>query len=107
MLENHIFEKHRKIQVKKANSRVKKNMLEKLKQNKELDFVYIDGNHNYDKVKKDIELYFPKIHKDGVIGGHDFSTKYLGVCKAVIEFAENNGFNVMGNKNNNDWWIQK
>ena len=72
-----------------------------------LDFVYIDGNHSYENVKQDIELYFPKIRKGCIIGGHDFSTKYFGVCKAVIEFAENNGFRVMGDKNNNDWWIKK
>ena len=26
-----------------------------------LDFVYIDGNHSYEYVKKDIELYYPKL----------------------------------------------
>ena len=26
-----------------------------------LDFVYIDGNHTYEYVKKDIELYYPKV----------------------------------------------
>jgi hypothetical protein len=28
-----------------------------------LDFVYIDGNHTYEFVKKDIDLYYPKIRK--------------------------------------------
>ena len=36
-----------------------------------LDFVYIDGNHAYEYVKKDIGLYYPKLKKGGVIGGHD------------------------------------
>ena len=36
-----------------------------------LDFVYIDGNHTYKFVKKDIELYYPKVKDSGVIGGHD------------------------------------
>lgn len=37
-----------------------------------LDFVYIDGCHEYEFVKKDIELYYPKIREGGIIGGHDF-----------------------------------
>ena len=32
-----------------------------------LDFVYIDGNHEYEYVKKDIELCYPKIKKHGII----------------------------------------
>jgi hypothetical protein len=40
-----------------------------------LDFVYIDGNHFYEFVKKDIELWLPKIKKDGYIGGHDYWRK--------------------------------
>jgi len=37
-----------------------------------LDFVYIDANHKYDFVKQDIELWFPKIRKDGIIAGHNY-----------------------------------
>lgn len=37
-----------------------------------LDLVYIDGNHAYDWVKEDIELWWPKIKKGGVIAGHDY-----------------------------------
>lgn len=37
-----------------------------------LDFVYIDGAHDYDSVKRDIELYLPKVKKGGYIGGHDY-----------------------------------
>ena len=40
---------------------------------KSLDFVYIDGSHEYRSVKKDIELYFPKVANGGVFGGHDYS----------------------------------
>jgi len=37
-----------------------------------LDFVYIDANHIYDSVVMDINLWLPKIKKDGYIGGHDY-----------------------------------
>lgn len=48
-----------------------------------LDFVYIDGEHTYDGVNKDIELYLPKIKKGGYIAGHDYKPKWQGVMGAV------------------------
>jgi hypothetical protein len=71
----------------------------------DIDFIYIDGNHSYDFVKKDIELYYPKVKKGGIIGGHDFCADYLGVCTAVIEFVQKN--NLKLNTADRDWWIVK
>jgi len=70
-----------------------------------LDFVYIDGDHSYDAVKNDISLYYKKIRKGGVLCGHDFSADYLGVCKAVMKFAQSNGLTMHGA--NRDWWVIK
>jgi hypothetical protein len=36
-----------------------------------LDFVYIDGNHNYHAVLNDIELWYPKIKTNGILIGDD------------------------------------
>ena len=49
-----------------------------------LDFVYIDGNHDFEYVKKDIELYYPKIRDEGVLGGHDFSMDLEGWSKQLL-----------------------
>jgi predicted O-methyltransferase YrrM len=49
------------------------------------DFVYIDGLHTYDQVKKDIENYLPLINKNGFIGGHDYHPVYQGVMDAIVE----------------------
>jgi predicted O-methyltransferase YrrM len=61
----------------------------------ELDFVYIDGNHRYEYVKKDMELYFPKLKKGGILAGHDIENatcpEHDGLVTAVIEFALKNG----------------
>ena len=48
-----------------------------------LDFVYIDADHSYEEVKKDIDLWLPKIRKGGIIGGHDMHLE--DVQKAVAE----------------------
>ena len=51
----------------------------------DLDFVYIDASHDYESVKRDIELWKPKICAGGFIGGHDYSFHFMGVIKAVGE----------------------
>ena len=52
-----------------------------------IDFIYIDGNHQYDFVKRDLELYVPKIKPGGIIAGHDYKGPTTpGVTKAVDEF---------------------
>jgi len=70
-----------------------------------LDFIYIDGNHSEENVRQDIELYYPKVRIGGVLGGHDFCTKWKGVCKAVLEFTEKNNLKLFGK--NSDWWVVK
>ena len=50
-----------------------------------IDFVYIDGEHSYEAVKRDIELYLPKIKDGGIIAGHDYHESWPGVIKAVEE----------------------
>ncbi len=73
----------------------------------DLDMVYIDGNHAYEYVKKDIESYYPKIKSGGIIGGHDIAGNSNGkeVQRAVFEFAEKN--NLLVHIKTPDWWIIK
>jgi predicted O-methyltransferase YrrM len=52
------------------------------------DFVYIDGMHTYEQVKKDIINYKDLIKPGGFIGGHDYSHYWPGVVKAIDECLE-------------------
>jgi predicted O-methyltransferase YrrM len=36
-----------------------------------LDYLFIDGDHRYDGVKKDFELYSPLVRRGGIIAFHD------------------------------------
>jgi len=36
------------------------------------DWVYVDGSHDYDSVKSDLELYFPKVKPNGFLTGDDY-----------------------------------
>jgi hypothetical protein len=71
----------------------------------ELDFCYIDGDHSYGQVKRDIENYSPLIRKGGVLGGHDFTTTHMGVCRAVIEYRNQALCELQGA--GCDWWMVK
>ena len=51
------------------------------------DFIYIDGAHDYESVKKDIELYAPKLKTFGILAGHDYEHTWPGVIKAVDEIV--------------------
>jgi Methyltransferase domain len=48
-----------------------------------IDFIYIDADHEYTSVRKDIAAWFPKVKNLGWIGGHDFSYFHEGVPRAV------------------------
>lgn len=52
-----------------------------------VDFVFIDADHSYESVLKDIQNWLPKIRKGGIISGHDFryDQNGMGVVKAVNE----------------------
>ena len=39
-----------------------------------VDFIFIDGGHALDVVRKDIELYVPRVKSGGVVVFHDFSS---------------------------------
>jgi Methyltransferase domain len=54
------------------------------------DWIYIDGNHLYEYVKQDLELYYPKVKPGGYITGDDYGVEGWwsnGVQKAVDEFV--------------------
>ena len=56
-----------------------------------LDFAYLDGRHDYESVKQDLELWYDKVRIGGIFAGHDyrdgvFPQGVFGVKSAVDEF---------------------
>jgi predicted O-methyltransferase YrrM len=45
--------------------------LKSLLNGREIDYLFIDGDHTYDGVKKDFEKYQPLVKKNGIIALHD------------------------------------
>lgn len=70
-----------------------------------LDFVYIDGNHQYRFVMEDMTLYYPKVKKGGLFSGHDYVPKPGRVFEAVNKFCKDNDLKLeIGGI---DWWAWK
>jgi O-methyltransferase len=63
------------------------------------DMIYIDGDHSYEGVKRDINVAFKKVKPDGFIMGHDYEMNMkkaqhfysFGVDRAVNEFCQQSG----------------
>ena len=54
-----------------------------------LDFVYIDGGHEFDNIMLDLILWAPKVRLGGIVSGHDYYAFYQsGVVKAVNAYTE-------------------
>ncbi len=73
-----------------------------------LDFVFIDANHEYDYVRQDLELWYGRVRKGGLIVGDDYTTHHQGVRKAVDEFFEAKNLRVITDSEQpRIWWVQK
>lgn len=67
-----------------------------------LDMVYLDGDHSYEGVKKDIEIAFRKVKPNGWLMGHDYEMNMVkasrsyqfGVKQAIDEFCSQHGYTV-------------
>ncbi len=77
-----------------------------------LDFAYIDAQHHFEAIREDIELWYPKIGRGGILSGHDFLDGYtagclFGVESAVTEFASRSGLKVRlsGERIHPSWFI--
>ena len=75
-----------------------------------LDFVFIDGDHTYESVQQDIELWYPKVKPTGMVSGHDYywadGTNSLVVKQAVDLFAYENKY-VVDDAPGQIWWFIK
>lgn len=90
--------------------------------NNECDFIFIDADHRYQYVKKDIENYLPLVKKGGILAGHDcefliknaddlfkqtedvdYTQFHSGVSRAVSELLPK----AQLTKTGHIWWIRK
>jgi predicted O-methyltransferase YrrM len=75
------------------NTNIKKNKMSSVEYcqlilNSSIDFIYIDGNHQYSSVKEDILTWLPKIKVGGIIAGHDYTWDSVKI--AITEIFNKN-----------------
>jgi predicted O-methyltransferase YrrM len=66
------------------------------------DMVFIDGDHSYEAVKRDIAIWSSLVRQSGIIAGHDYDLENpAGVVKAVKEMLpQHNNYGII-------WYAQK
>lgn len=70
---------------------------------KSLSFVYLDGDHSYDGVRRDLAAWWPKVQSHGVIAGHDYYDKPpFQVRSALCSFV--NGPCGITHEASPSWW---
>jgi len=62
------------------------NMVEKILEGRKLDFLFIDGDHTYDGVKKDFEMYSPLVKGHGIVAFHDIVEHPAEIMCEVSKF---------------------
>lgn len=81
-----------------------------------LDFVYIDGDHHYDAVCRDLELWWDRVRIGGLFCGHDYRRREVArlhfgseknLTTAVQDFAKEKGRELHYNVDDMDWWLTR
>ena len=73
---------------------------------KYFDFVYLDGDHSYEGVKKDLDSWYPKLKKFGVMCGDDYGNMHLPVIEAVSEFVYEHKLLVTCSEDKQFWFVK-
>ncbi len=70
----------------------------------QFDIVFIDALHDYESVKQDIGLWWPKVRVGGILSGHDANHQWPGVERAIAD-----SFNLMhvGIASDSVWFVIK
>jgi predicted O-methyltransferase YrrM len=66
------------------------------------DFIFIDADHSYEAVQKDIVWWLPKVRIGGLMMGHDYGGRQHGVKRAVDE-----QFTDVQVGRGKVWWVEK
>ena len=55
-----------------------------------IDIVFLDGDHSYESVSKDLPFWYDKLSKGGILMGNDYSRKSSGTKRSVDNFVKEN-----------------
>jgi glycosyltransferase involved in cell wall biosynthesis len=75
-----------------------------------LDFVYIDGNHDFDHAMEDIITWSRKVRKGGIVSGHDYyEFRNAGIVDAVNTYVKAHNIKewFINTERETSWWWVK
>ena len=79
-----------------------------------LGCVYLDANHSYLHLTKELEVWWPKVAQGGILCGHDFQVgiardrkTWFGVARAVADFTIKNNLACLHTSDKQDWYVFK
>jgi len=72
-----------------------------------VDCIFIDGDHTYQGVRSDIQLYVPFVKPGGYIFFDDYSTDFKGVMRALQELVIANNLTMHSASSFNNFYVQK
>jgi hypothetical protein len=102
------FEADHSVTIYRASTEVAFNEINSTNPNTKLDFVYVDANHEFEKVLDDLMLYSQLLSHDGLIQLNDCChspagiRQNLGVLEAVVKFCKIKQFSPIL-MTNSDW----
>ena len=53
-----------------------------------VDFLFVDADHTHEGATKDMTTWLPKMARDSIMAGHDYSLAFLDCAKAVDDFCD-------------------
>lgn len=62
------------------------------------DFAYLDGNHTFDALQEDIDVWLPLVRKGGLICGDDFGGRCHEIAPAVNSYFKGEGILLPGER---------
>lgn len=77
---------------------------------KSIDFVYIDGSHEFDYVMTDIIEWTKRVRRGGIVSGHDYyNFKWAGVVRAVDTYCQEHRIKelYLTKERTPSWWFIK
>lgn len=64
-----------------------------------IEVIFIDGDHTYEGCKADIDAWYPRMAKNGVMLFHDADESSPGVVRAIEEFVKKHKLDVFYSPN--------
>ena len=81
---------HQRMELLRDNSHSLSSLskVKKILNNNKLDLLFIDGDHSYEGVKRDFELYSPLVRKGGIVIFHDITIHINKECDVSKFWSE-------------------